>query len=76
MSGTDEVVRARALRTLARHARDANDLALFAEALGLPLNAGGGSAALGVCAAYTALAAAALSGDAVGQGRVGEVGVA
>lgn len=69
-------VQRRALRTVARHARDAADLALLAEALDLPLNAGGGSAVPGVCAAYAELAGAVLAGDGVGQGRVGEVGVA
>lgn len=56
-------VQRRALRTVARHARDAADLALLAEALDLPLNAGGGSPAPGARAGYEALAAAVLARD-------------
>ncbi|SQD96279.1 conserved hypothetical protein [Parafrankia sp. Ea1.12] len=74
MSSVDEVVRARALATVARHARDADDLALLAEALDLPLgNEGGGS---GVPAAYAGLAAAILASGDGGEDHTVEVGAA
>ncbi|WP_157472242.1 hypothetical protein [Frankia sp. EAN1pec] len=68
-----EVAR-RALATVTRHARGPEDLALLAEALGLPLTAGGGPPAPGARTGYVELARAVALVDE-GQAPGVEVGL-